>query len=258
MGSLSTELLGLVGELQSLSSLDCFAVAGGTNLSYRYNHRESVDIDLFSDVMVGKTGLKRIEDQLRETFKDRILFLNIEDPGHGVQYCFIKSLIRQGETAIKVELLQNIPFLNPVEKINNIRLVSVPDVGIMKLQSVSSRMAQKDVYDLDRVTDDIPLGELMELLKVKEEKFKGDQYRSLFDLDNSPSPTSNPSLLLAFDKINYTQIEKRPSHSQDILKLDENSKGWLVARAHWRRKVLSYCKENNFSVRQARGMRPKR
>lgn len=255
------ELLELVRELQSLDSLQPFALAGGTNLSIRYDHRESIDIDLFSNQMVGSQGLSAIEKQLRETFKAKLLYLNIEDPGHGEQYRFIKSLIRNGGSAIKVEILQNIQLLNPIEIINDLRLISVEDIGTMKLQSLTSRKAQKDVYDLDRITDEIPLAKLIEQLKTKEEKFADKRYKSLFDLDENTSPALNPTKLLTFDNINFRSLEQRPSHSNDILKIVVGNKNWSLARAHLKRKVIQYCKENNLAIpklgpiRRSRGIR---
>jgi hypothetical protein len=187
--------------------------------------------------MVGLQGLASIEKQLRETFKENLLFLNIEDSGHGEQYCFIKSLIRKRILTIKVELLQNIQLLHSIDVINKIRLVSVADIGMIKLKSASNRKAQKDIYDLDRITDEIGLPELMQQLKIKEEKFHEKSHKCLFDLDAEVNPIDNPLLLLEFDKISYQKVEKRPSHTNDILKINEGHKSWFLARAHWKKKV---------------------
>lgn len=248
MNTLSPELLELIIELQSLDSLNQFALAGGTNLSIRYNHRQSIDIDLFSNQMIGKDGLRAIEKEVRERYKEQVLFLNIDDPGAGEQYCFIKSIIKKGSLAVKVEVLQNLPLLNPVEVIDKTRLISIVDIGVMKLQSLSNRKAQKDVYDLDIITDDIPLSYLMEQLKVKEQKFQEEQHKCLFDLDENTSPIKDPLLLLAFDKINYQTLDRRPSHSSDILKIYTGSKSWVLARTHWKRKVSRYCAENKIAI----------
>lgn len=183
-----------------------------------------------------------------ETFKENLLFSNIEDPGCGEQYCFIKSLIRKGGLTIKVEILQNIQLLYPIDVVNNVRLVSIADIGIMKLKSLSNRKAQKDVYDLDRITEEIALADLINQLRIKEEKFHDERHKCLFDLDNETSPAGNPLLLLEFDKINYQELERRPSHSNDILRINKCNKSWALARTHWRRKVSKYCTENNIET----------
>ena len=56
------DLLALIRELQILEPLGHFALAGGSNLAIRFNHRKSVDIDLFTNRVIGiKVGriLKR-------------------------------------------------------------------------------------------------------------------------------------------------------------------------------------------------------
>jgi len=203
---------------------------------------------LFSNEAAGINGLQQIEKQLHDKFKEDVLFLNIEDPGYGEQYCFIKSLIRKGSLRIKVEILQNIQLLHPIEIVNNVKLIAVADIGMMKLESLSSRRAQKDVYDLDIITDEIPLPDLIAQLKIKKDKFHEEHHKSLFDLDSGSNPIDNPLRLLEFDKINYQELEKRPSHSNDILRINEGKKSWTLARTHWRRKVYRFCKDNNIET----------
>ena len=47
MNAVSLVLFQTIKELQSLKNLQFYALAGGTNLAIRFNHRESIDIDLF-------------------------------------------------------------------------------------------------------------------------------------------------------------------------------------------------------------------
>jgi len=246
--TVSPDLLQLITELQSLKTLESFALAGGTNLSIRYNHRQSIDIDLFTNKIVGINGLRAIEKELRESFKENLIFLNIDDPGCGEQYCFIKSLIRKNNCDVKVEILQNIQLLKPIEIKDNVRLISVIDIGVMKLETVSNRKAQKDVYDIERITDDIELSELMNQLKIKKERFSEEHYKSLFDLDDQQSPLDNPIQLLSFDDIKYEIVARRPSHTDDKLRINEGGKSWLIARVHWKRKVSKYCTDHNIEL----------
>ncbi|MGZ3959124.1 MAG: hypothetical protein ACXVBT_14645, partial [Flavisolibacter sp.] len=126
------------------------------------------------------------------------------------------------------------------------------DIGMMKLESLSTRKAQKDVYDLDVITDEISLQDLLSNLKVKKEKFKEVQHKSLFDLDEKVDPIENPLLLLSFDNIEYKKLDKRPAHSNDVLKINEGKKSWVLARAHWKRKVSEYCNQNNIKIPRIR------
>ncbi len=254
MEVVSSELLELLTELQSLDSLKTFGLAGGTNLSIRFNHRESIDIDLFSNENIGLSGLQRIEQEVRDKYQNDVLYLNIENPGFGEQYCFIKSVIKKGDLNIKVEVLQNIQMLYPLELVDKIKLVSIVDIGIMKLESLASRKAKKDVYDLDTITDEISLENLFEELRIKKEKYQEEQYKSLFDLDESENPIDNPLSLLEFDSIQYQSKESRPSHSNDNLKINDQKKKWVSARTYWKRKVSKYCRENNIEVPPAKSL----
>ena len=58
MQAVSPALLQTIKELQQLPSLNAFALAGGTNLALRYNHRISEDIDLFSTNIIGIEGFE--------------------------------------------------------------------------------------------------------------------------------------------------------------------------------------------------------
>ena len=66
MSAVSPLLIETIKELQSLPSLSNFALGGGTNLAVRYNHRKSIDIDLFCNDIVGIDGFKTIEKEINE------------------------------------------------------------------------------------------------------------------------------------------------------------------------------------------------
>ncbi|GEP94248.1 nucleotidyl transferase AbiEii/AbiGii toxin family protein [Chitinophaga cymbidii] len=62
------ELLEVIAEIQALPSFAYFALAGGTNLALRYNHRRSIDIDLFSNLITGISGLEAMKRDLEAWF----------------------------------------------------------------------------------------------------------------------------------------------------------------------------------------------
>ena len=63
MAAVSAELLETIIELQGFSSLKNAVLGGGTNLAIRYDHRESIDLDLFFSGIIGKSGYKEIEKE---------------------------------------------------------------------------------------------------------------------------------------------------------------------------------------------------
>lgn len=155
----------------------------------------------------------------------------------GNQYCFLKALIRKEALVIKVEVIQNIPLLDPVETLEGTLLLSQKDIGLLKLMSASNRKARKDIYDLDYLSDHLPLEYLLSMLEEKQARYNSKEFKCLFDLDNEESPTENLSLLLAFDNIDYGALPYRPNHSNDIIDIISPNKTWMSARLSWKRKV---------------------
>lgn len=247
MEAVSSILYHLALELQNLASLKTFSLAGGTNLALRFNHRKSVDIDLFSNKVIGISGFEDVKKELQSHFADDLKFCQIENADSGNQFCFLKSLIKRRNDFIKVEILQNFQRLDEPEIYKGIRVLSVKDIGLFKLRSASSRKAKKDIYDLDYITDEIPLTDLLYALQLKTDKFQSDEFKCLFDLDDETSPLDDLSLLLSFDEIDYTELPSRPSHSNDAIEIIEGCKSWITARASWRRKVKDFMREGGLT-----------
>lgn len=235
MSAVSDVLKDTIVELQALPSLSSFSLAGGTNLALRYNHRKSVDIDLFSSQIIGIKGFEKIEKEVSEYYGKSVQSFStpcdIND-----QFVFMRFYIFKDGMAIKIELLQNMKNLYPIEVLDNIRLVSVKDIGIFKLISASNRNAKKDIYDLDYITEHISLIDLFNELKRKELQFNKPEDRTIFDLDDEVSCIKDPSLLLRFDRLDLT-AKNRPTHSHDLIDIVENGKSWASAKSAWRKKV---------------------
>jgi hypothetical protein len=228
--AVSKELQVLITQLQALPALGSFALAGGTNLALRYNHRISVDIDFFVPEIVGGVGLRAIQGEIAKQYNDSLLYCEVINAELGDQYCFLRAFIGKGDEATKIEVLQNMKFIDPVELYKGIKLLSKKDIGLFKLMSASNRKANKDIYDLDLITDEIQLDDLMNALAVKKDKYKLPEHRCLFDLDHEVSPLDNLTVLLEFDSIDYNNLPARPSHSNDRISIVPPSKEWKVAR----------------------------
>ena len=235
MQAVSPAIGKIISQLQDIPSLSEFTLGGGTNLALQFNHRVSEDIDLFCPNIVGKQGFKTIEEEVKKVFGKSAR--NFDDPCDiNDQFCFIRFFIDtpEGET-IKVELLQNMKNLYPIEVKEGIRLLSKKDIGLFKLISASNRTAKKDIYDLDFITDEIPLIELFEELKVKTIKFNTEEDRTIFDLNKNQLPIEFPELLLRFDS--NTTARNLPMHSHDTISIIEGGKTWTESKISWRSKV---------------------
>lgn len=238
MSAVSKVLIETIKELQNLPSLSKFALGGGTNLAIRYNHRKSIDIDLFCSEIIGFNGFENIEKELKEFYGDNLLGIDYPCKINN-QYIFLRTFISKPDgTTIKVEILQNMKLIYDTDTINGIRLISTKDIGVFKLISASSRLAKKDIYDLNYITDNNNLIELFKDLATKQERYNSEEDKTIFDLDGKVNPIQNPHLLLDFDNPKQGK-SSRPNHSNDLIETVPNSKTWITTGIEWRAKMRS-------------------
>ena len=244
MAAVSAELFETIIELQDLSSLKNAVLGGGTNLAIRYDHRESIDIDLFFSGIIGKAGYKEIEKDIYTHFGEYAIRLDYPCDEND-QYMFMRFWIKKGESNIKVEIIQNANFLDEPEIVSGARLASIRDIGLLKLMTASNRASFKDIYDLDYLTDDVSLTSLMVDLSYKQETFNEEEHRTIFDLDHEISPVVDPLRLLLFEAKAVAR-RNRPDHSAHRILPQANKKNWLAAQSSYRRKVRQLY--NNLGV----------
>lgn len=244
MSAISTGLLKTIRELQSLESIQDAALGGGTNLAIRYGHRVSTDIDLFFPHIIGKTGYEAIKNEVMEVYGSRVFGVqypcDIDD-----QFIFLRFFVIASEETIKVEVLQNMKMINDFEMQDDIRLVSELDIALFKLMSAANRATQKDIYDLDILTEKFSLLYLFEQLRAKQILFSAETHKNIFDLDGEINPLDDPMRLLKFDEGHAQRQDARPHHSQNRVNIIEGQKNWAVARSSWRKKVRALFNELN-------------
>lgn len=244
MSAISTGLLKTIRELQSLESIQDAALGGGTNLAIRYGHRVSTDIDLFFPHIIGKTGYEAIKNEVMEVYGGRVFGMqypcDIDD-----QFIFLRFFVIASEETIKVEVLQNMKMINDFEVQDAIRMVSELDIALFKLMSAANRATQKDIYDLDILTEKFSLPYLFEQLRAKLILFSAESHKNIFDLDGEVNPLDDPMRLLKFDEGHTQKQDARPHHSQNRVNIIEGQKNWVVARSSWRKKVRALFNELN-------------
>ena len=241
MAAVSASLLETIIELQCLPSLKNAVLGGGTNLAIRYDHRESIDIDLFFSGVIGKSGYKKIEDEIQAHFKGNATRLDYPCD-ESDQYMFMRFWVKKDETDIKVEIMQNANFLDEPELVSGARLASIRDIGLLKLMTASNRASFKDIYDLDYLTENVSLSTLMTDLKYKQETFNSEEFRTIFDLDDEVSPVGGPLRLLLFEA-KAAERKNRPNHSDHRILPQPDKKNWMGAQSSYRRKVRRLCNE---------------
>ena len=250
MNAVSPVLFQTIKELQSLKSLQSFALAGGTNLAIRFNHRESIDIDLFCEDIIGFKGFQEIQKEVENYYDDKAI--NFMDPMKlSNQFTFLRFFIQNGDVIIKVDLIQNMKVLDPIETINDVRLFSLRDIGLFKLMSASSRPAKKDIYDLYYITEEISLIKLYIDLLEKYKKFSKNVDQNIFDIDTKESAIDNPLLLLLFDS-SYRVSKDKMMHSHDNILKTDNAVTWQNAKLQFRMRLRELCRYLNIEFPKSR------
>lgn len=152
-----------------------FNLVGGTALALKIGHRKSIDIDLFTT-----TGFNapEISNYLTSTYQAT----RVQTITNGV-FCFVNG--------IKVDLLAHqYPLLEEVENIEGIRIVSLKDIGAMKLNAIYGNGSRlKDFVDMYALLE---FYSLQELLEASEKKYP----------DNSFIMTKNA--LIHFEDIDFS------------------------------------------------------
>lgn len=140
--------------------------------------------------------------------------------------------------------MHNFKMLRPARLLDGIRAVSEFDVGILKLLSVTDRASQKDVYDLNLITDSIPLPELFAGLKERSIKYSRPENRNIFDLDRGENPIDNPLSLLKFDRPKDSAARYgRPFHSNDKLDILNGNISYVETRIEWKAKIRALFRQ---------------
>lgn len=131
-----------------------FYLAGGTALSLQLGHRLSVDLDFFTpteDVPTVRPVLEKTLASFNATLAD-------SSWGNLV---YLARNIRLGFYGY------GFPLVAPLVEKENIRLASVEDIALMKLDALLSRAARKDFYDLYFICQKISLRQLFDLAPKK-------------------------------------------------------------------------------------------
>ncbi|MCU0375434.1 MAG: nucleotidyl transferase AbiEii/AbiGii toxin family protein [Chitinophagaceae bacterium] len=142
--------LDLLKQLMSLNYLKDFALVGGTNLSLRYGHRKSIDLDMFSPVDFDNDTLA---ENLLKSF-DKIELGNLNNK-IGL-FCYINE--------IKVDFVRHHFFslLDSIEIIEGVRMFGINDIAAMKIFAILKRPRKKDHWDIAELLNHMSLEKIIE------------------------------------------------------------------------------------------------
>lgn len=225
-----------IKELQSLSTLQLFFLAGGTNLALRFSHRESEDIDLFCQERIGVKGFRLIETDIKSYFKDRVVFTKISSEDND-DIVFLRAVLITEGLNIKVDIIQSHMLLDVIEVIDTIRMASIKDIAVFKIITICNRKAIKDLFDLDFITDKGL--HLEEIINLYTNKKAIDSNLTIFNYRKINCPVENPEYLYG---IISSVGAKVPYHTSPNTIKGVDNKAILYAKSNWKIKVKYYIR----------------
>jgi len=190
--------------------LELFRLVGGTGLSLQLGHRQSIDIDLFSDADFDINELAKV-------LRKKIPNAEIRKLSFGLTL-YIPTL---GERDLKIDLMNTEKFIRNPVIIENIRIAHLEDIAPMKLEAITSRNTKKDFFDISELLKTYRIEDLLnfyiekypfnDIKQVLENiTFFSEDCELEFDpiiLNNSDWLSVKYSLIDAFNDFIYRKLE---------------------------------------------------
>lgn len=136
-----------------------FVLVGGTNLSLRFGHRLSADIDLFSDAVYGSLDFQAFESFLRNHFT----YCDRPDRTDIVSFGRSFYVGESAQNCIKLDLMYTDPFIREPDIMDGIRLASVDDIVAMKMDAISRGGRKKDFWDIHKLLENYTFPQMLQL-----------------------------------------------------------------------------------------------
>lgn len=157
LNTVSDLLWSSLKKLMELEEFNSFRLVGGISLSLQLGHRESVDIDLFSDAEYGSIDFAELEKCLEKTFfyVDKS---TVELAGMGKSY-FVGS---NENDLVKLDVFYTDPFVFPIILEQNIRMASLEEIAAMKFEVIAQGGRKKDFWDIHELMNSFTLEEMID------------------------------------------------------------------------------------------------
>lgn len=146
----------ILEHLMTVQEFSKFNLVGGTSLSLQKGHRESVDIDLFTEAAYKSIDFKNIDSFLRKQYAYVDAYTD-QEIGMGISYYIGDS----STNSVKLDLYYTEPFIRAFKEIDGIRLASVEDIIAMKLEVISQGGRKKDFWDIHELIHDFSIDQMV-------------------------------------------------------------------------------------------------
>lgn len=155
----------ILAEIMKESIFEPFCLVGGTSLSLRLGHRESADIDLFTNAPYGSLDFSVYENFFRNNYKYYDCMDKTDIVGFGRSYYIGEA----EDNNIKIDLFYHDEIIDPCDVIDGTRIASLPDVTAMKVDVISRGGRKKDFWDLHELLKTYSISEMLKLHKQRYE-----------------------------------------------------------------------------------------
>ena len=170
-------VLSLLHAMMLDQRFDLFYLVGGTSLALRIGHRMSVDIDLFT----------------HEDFDADLVGVTLCNQYAATALEREKNTVRTIISNVKVDLIAHkYKLLEPIEKIDGIRMAGLKDIAAMKINAISNRGSKKDFWDYAALLTYFTTEEMLAFFETKypgANAWHAEKSLSFFDdAENEPNP----------------------------------------------------------------------
>lgn len=152
-------LANVLSFLMNDEAFNPFRLVGGTNLSLRFGHRQSDDIDLFTDSDYGSIDFSSLEKILSVKFP----FFDSPDRSGLIGFGRMYYVGLNRDNAVKLDLMYTDKFLSEPETIDGIRFASIDQIAAMKLSAISLGGRKKDWWDVHKLLEESSLEQMFRL-----------------------------------------------------------------------------------------------
>ncbi len=157
LNTVSGLLWNFLRQLMSTKEFSSFRIVGGTSLSLQLGHRESIDIDLFTDADYGSIDFSILETKLFEIFP-YVDMLSTSLVGMGKSYFIGKD----ENELVKLDLFYTDPFVFPYILEKGVRFSSIQEVAAMKFEVIANGGRKKDFWDIHELLETFTLDEMID------------------------------------------------------------------------------------------------
>ncbi|WP_233357654.1 nucleotidyl transferase AbiEii/AbiGii toxin family protein [Haloflavibacter putidus] len=146
----------------TIEEFNSFRLVGGTALSLQLGHRESIDIDLFTDAEYGSIDFSSLEEILNDIFP-YVVTSAVGEVVFGRSYFVGKD----EHNAFKLDMYYTEPFAFPIVEEGNIRLASNEEIAAMKFEVIANVGRKKDFWDIHELLDIFTLEQMLDFYEQR-------------------------------------------------------------------------------------------